>query len=47
VDKLTYPQFLRETAKEDRPRTRDLYEQYLMSPFDDVCMFLANFRGEG
>lgn len=47
MDKLTYPQFLKELAKEDRPRNRDLYEEYLMSQFDDLRVFLANFRGEG
>lgn len=46
-EKITYSKFLQIANLGDRSRSQDLYEEYLLSRFDDVNMFLANFRGEG
>lgn len=46
-EKVSYSRFLQIAGLEDRPRSRDLYSEYEMSAYDDVGMFLANFRDEG
>ena len=46
-EKVSYSRFLQIANLEDRPRSQDPYSEYQMSAYDDVGMFLTNFRGEG
>lgn len=47
IEKAPYSVFVRRAGSGNAGRDQDLYQKYLLSPYEDIGMFLANFRGEG